>query len=403
MNAAVFLEHRFERTPDGAVWTDGPFAYRFFTRYLDIFDAVRAVARVRCRADGPQASWVRADGPGVSFAAIPYYVGPWQYLRTLPRVWLAASRAARASGQAVILRAPSEIGALAARDLAARGAPFSAEIVGDPWDAFAPGSMSHPLRGLARRRHTAALRRICRLAGATAYVTAQALQQRYPPAPGAFTTHYSSVELPEEAFRAAPAAPRSGPLRIISVGSMEHLYKAQDVLLEALAGVPNVHLTLVGDGRYRSALESQTKRLGLPGNVRFSGALPAGAAVREELDRADLFVLPSRQEGLPRAMIEAMARGLPCLGSSAGGIGELIPQDCLAPPGDARALRAKILEMAADPARLAHEAACNLARAREYHEETLRRRRRAFYAETARLARRASALPLEIKTGAVTG
>ena len=386
MNAAVFLEHRFERTSDGAVWTDGPFAYGFFTRYLDAFDGVRAVARVRLAAR-PQPNWVRADGPGVSFEPVPYYVGPWQYLRALPRTWLATSRAACARDRAIILRAPSEIGNLAARELIGAAAPFAAEVVGDPWDACAPGSVSHPLRAVARHRHTSALRRICRLASATAYVTAEALQRRYPPSPGAFTTHYSSVELPGAAFAAAPRAPASGPLRIISVGSMEHLYKAQDILLVALAGVTRAHLTLVGDGRCRPALEAQTKRLGLADRVLFRGALPAGEAVRAELDRAGLFVLPSRQEGLPRAMVEAMARGLTCIGSAVGGVGELIPSDCLVPPDDPVALRSKILEIASDPQRMAREAAFNLSRAREYHEDVLRRRRRVFYAEAVRLVR----------------
>ena len=391
MNAAVFLEHRFERTSDGAVWTDGPFAYSFFVRYLDVFDGVSVIARVRPRPGNPAAAWVRADGPGVSFEPVPFYLGPWQYLLALPRAWVAASRAARASGRAVILRAPSEIGNLAARALATKGAPFSAEVVGDPWEACAPGSVSHPLRGVARRRHAHALRRICRLAGATAYVTAQALQRRYPPAAGRFTTHYSSVELPEDAFRATPPhAGRAAPLRIVSVGSMEHLYKAQDVLLAAVAGVPNVQLALVGDGRCRPALEAQAERLGLGSAVRFRGALPAGEPVRRALDEADLFVLPSRQEGLPRAMIEAMARGLPCLGSDIGGIGELLPPDCLVPAGDAQSLRKKILAFAADPDRMARESARNLVRAREYHEDALRRRRRAFYAEAARLARTAA-------------
>jgi glycosyltransferase involved in cell wall biosynthesis len=168
---------------------------------------------------------------------------------------------------------------------------------------------------------------------------------------------------------------------------MEHLYKAQDVLLDAVTGLPSVERTLVGDGRCRRALEARAERMGLTASVRFRGALPAGEPVRRALDDADLFVLPSRQEGLPRAMIEAMARGLPCLGSAVGGVGELLPQDCLVAAGDAQSLRAKILTFAADPARMAREAAGNLVRAREYHEDALRRRRRAFYAETARLAR----------------
>ena len=66
------------------------------------------------------------------------------------------------------------------------------------------------------------------------------------------------------------------------------------------------------------------KAKALRDRVRFRGQLTTPVDVRAELDRADLFVLPSRQEGLPRAMIEAMARALPCIGSSVGGIPELL-------------------------------------------------------------------------------
>ena len=65
-----------------------------------------------------------------------------------------------------------------------------------------------------------------------------------------------------------------------------------------------------------------------------------GHGVTEQLDAADVFVLPSRQEGLPRAMIEAMARSLPCVGSDVGGISELIP-DWVVPPNDPQALALK--------------------------------------------------------------
>jgi L-malate glycosyltransferase len=115
--------------------------------------------------------------------------------------------------------------------------------------------------------------------------------------------------------------------------------------------------------------------------VHFRGNLPSGQAVRAALDAADIFVLPSRQEGLPRALVEAMARALPCIGSTIGGIPELLPPADLVPPGDAEALAAKIREVAADPARRARMSAANLAKAGDYREAELHDRRVAFYRE----------------------
>ena len=114
----------------------------------------------------------------------------------------------------------------------------------------------------------------------------------------------------------------------------------------------NIELVFVGSGSYQPQLEARAAALGVGTRVQFRGQLASADAVRAELDRADLFVLPSRQEGLPRAMIEAMARGLPCIGSTVGGIPELLATEDMVPPNDASALARKIREVLADPSRM---------------------------------------------------
>lgn len=164
---------------------------------------------------------------------------------------------------------------------------------------------------------------------------------------------------------------------------MSQLYKAQDILIEAIARCTqqglDLKLVFVGDGQYRPMLEQQAAALGVGDRCQFLGQLTTGSVVREQLDRADLFVLPSRQEGLPRAMIEAMARGLPCLGSTVGGMPELLPSEDLVPPVDVLALVSKIQEMVNDPARLSRMSERNLARAQDYREDCICDRRTAFY------------------------
>ena len=87
-------------------------------------------------------------------------------------------------------------------------------------------------------------------------------------------------------------------------------------------------------------------------------------------------------------MIEAMARGLPCLGSTVGGIPELLPEEDLVPPNDARALADKILDTVRHPARMESMSARNLQKAGEYREEVLAARRRSFYREVWDITRR---------------
>lgn len=380
----VATEHHFLRTPDGSVYSStGVHAYRFWQRYLSAFDEVRVVARVRDVAEAP-AGMQRADGERVSFVPVPHYVGPWQYLRQAWKVRRAVRMALR-DEDAVILRLGSRIGSILAADLWQSGHPYGVEVVGDPYDVFAPGAVRHPLRPLLRWYFPRLLRQQCRRACAVAYVTEHALQRRYPPAPGAFSTNYSDVELTDEAFVASPRSwgEEKRPTRLVFVGTLAQMYKGPDVLLRAMhlcrARGLEVELTLVGDGKHRDELEAMARALALEGAVRFLGQLPAGAAVREQLDAADLFILPSRTEGLPRAMIEAMARGLPCIGSTVGGIPELLPPEDTVPPGNAEALADKIVEVLGSPERMEAASRRNLQKAREYHEDVLRQRRDVFY------------------------
>ena len=402
MNVLITTEHRFTRTPDGSIWTDGINAYQFWHRYLTAFDLVKIAARV---VDKPEVDTRhrRADGPGVTFLPLPNYLGPWQYLAQSRNV----NRAMRASfdpRDAVIMRVSSHLAGCLEPELVRAGHPYGLEVVNDPFDVFAPGAVTYRLRPLFRWWFTRQLRRQCRCAAGVAYVTTSALQRRYPSgaysigmsdveiasdgivaSPNVFTTHYSSVELAKEDSVPHGRGPhrRAQTHRLVTVASLAQMYKAPDILLRAVADCVHagfdLSLHIVGDGKHRAEMECLATRLGIENRVRFLGQLPAGAAVRAELDASDLFVLPSRCEGLPRAMVEAMARALPCIGSTVGGIPELLPPEDLVPPGDSRKLAVKIQQVLSSPARMSAMSAQNLARAQEYRDEVLAVRRRAFF------------------------
>ena len=383
MNVTVTLEHRFDLAVDGSVWTSGQGSYEFLQRYLEVFDSVTVVARIQ-RVSQISSGWIRADGERVSFVQVPYYLGPWQYLRRVLQIKRLLGNVARSS-EAAILHAPSMLTNHLVEAFTDRQHPYALEVVSDPWDTFAPGVIRHPLRAYFRARFSRDLKRQCKDSFATAYVTREALRCRYPSRPDAFWASYSDVELGGEAFALNPRAgyPAGRPIRLIMVGSLAQLYKAPDVLLDAVEictrqGL-DLRLVLVGDGKYRPYLERRVACLGLGERVRFAGALAPGKEVRAELDEADLFILPSRTEGLPRAMIEAMARALPCIGSTVGGIPELLLEEDMVPAGVAMALAQKIMEVVRKPIRLASMSRRNLSHSRQYHETILRKSRSQFY------------------------
>ncbi len=382
MELIVTVEHRFRITPDGKVWTQAQFGNSFWKRYLDVFDHIHVVARARHVAKH-EPDLHRVDGPQVSFHPLPHYVGPFQYLwkalelrREIRRVF--------DPRHAVIFRIGSQIANCMEPHLRRLQKPFAIEAVADPWMIFAPGANRHPLRAIFRRKFSSSMRRQCRSACAAAYVTKSSLQERYPPADGAYSTYCSDVELPDPAFSPRPRARfDDDPLRLVTVGSMAQPYKAYDVLIAAVSRClregTKLHLTIIGDGKHRAELEAQAEAAGCRDQVRFAGQLPAGNAIRDQLDQADLFVLPSRVEGLPRAMIEAMAKALPCIGTTVGGIPELLPPKDRVPANDIDALAEKIREVVSNPDRLKQMSERNLSKAADYHENILQQRRIAFY------------------------
>ena len=142
-----------------------------------------------------------------------------------------------------------------------------------------------------------------------------------------------------------------GRLRIGTVGRLSH-EKGMDVLIEAFALVkaqlPQAELLLVGDGAERPRLEGMVVERGLTDSVRFLG-------IRDDVPSLmtsfDIFVLPSRSEGLPLAILEAMAAGLPIVATNVGGVSEAVQDGkmgFLLPPEEPKALADAIIKLAGD-------------------------------------------------------
>ncbi len=122
------------------------------------------------------------------------------------------------------------------------------------------------------------------------------------------------------------ARDRSAPVHVVCVGRLVP-EKGQRLLLEAIAHIRNrgvdVRATLVGDGRERTALQARAEELGITPHVHFAGSRSHAETVAI-VRTADIFALPSFAEGIPVALMEAMALEVPCVSTSVAGIPELI-------------------------------------------------------------------------------
>lgn len=157
---------------------------------------------------------------------------------------------------------------------------------------------------------------------------------------------------PEEFQRAPKRA--EGPVQIVCVGSLVPR-KGQAILLAAVARLAGpgrkLKVHMVGDGPDRPFLEDLALRLRIVESVEFHGALNQDA-VRQLLERGDIFVLPSFAEGVPVSLMEAMAMEIPCVSTNIAGIPELIESGrdgMLVPPSDPDLLARAIARLVEDP------------------------------------------------------
>jgi glycosyltransferase involved in cell wall biosynthesis len=120
---------------------------------------------------------------------------------------------------------------------------------------------------------------------------------------------------------------QQSPLRLACVARLYPPAKGQDILLQALAGEKwksrDVHLSLVGSGSCLRSLQQLVKTLGLEPQVTFMGHVRDISSI---WDRHHLLVMPSRYEGMPLAVLEALLRGRPCVLTDVAGHAEYITE-----------------------------------------------------------------------------
>jgi glycosyltransferase involved in cell wall biosynthesis len=244
--------------------------------------------------------------------------------------------------------------------LPGRAALWASELTGTPF-----GTWAHAGADIYNRRHQteAGLRRVLR--GASLVLTCNRTNLAYFPVllppPALERVSYQPHGIDVDRFR--PAAPRTaggGPLRLLSVGRLSEA-KGFGVALRACKILKDrgweSHYRILGEGPDRPSLEALVSSLGLDREVDLPGFVP-NQGLPAELARADVFLVPSvigaagARDGLPNALLEAMACAIPAIGSDAVGIPEAIRHGetgLLVPPGDPAALADAIVELAADP------------------------------------------------------
>lgn len=379
MEVVVTCEFRFYRTPDQKVWTSSAFLYHFWQRYLATFKKVIVVARIQ-DVDAPQQSWHLSNGLDVTFVGLPYYVGFAGLLRNFRKIRKTIN-AVVTPQRAVIYRVPSQSAMLASFGIAAKQG-FALEVVGDPLDVFNAGITNGPLDKTLGWVSYTGLRYMARNALAACYVTKEYLQRRYPVSNGALSVGCSDIELPAASYVTQARVFDTPGKQLVFVGSFSQMYKGPDLLIRAISHLKKqgqtYNVTMLGGGIFLQEMQALAKKLECSELIHFAGEVEH-ADVIQYLDNADAFVMPSRTEGLPRALIEAMARGLPCIASNVGGIPELLDNATVVENNNWSQLAQKIHGLLSSPESMSQASMRNLEYAKLYELELLAKKRGDFY------------------------
>lgn len=380
----IFTEARLYDDGSGSVVAlDRASSSGAWTSYVAHLEAVQLAARV-----GPPNPRAHLPIGEISVYRLPFYQGPRQLISRLPQVIKAVARST-AEARLCVFVLPGPLGSIGAAWCRLRRRRYAVEVIGDPVQVLRSGVMG-PIGIHLAPACGRLMTWLVGGAGAAHYVTEETLQRLYPPAREAHQHAFSNVDLRDADFSPGPRQ-TSFPVReLIAVGTQDQLYKGHDDLIRAVAMLsatqPELRLTLVGDGRHSAELRALAVASGIADRVTFEGRVDSREELRRLLDRAALFCMPSRTEGLPRALIEAMARGVPCIGTSVGGIPELLPTDLCVPPDNPVALAAAIAEFAEGTRDVTKVSRTLWERAQRFRPAQQARRREQWLASVTRLA-----------------
>lgn len=384
------VDHQFVRTPDGKIWVKTIYGYNFWERYLEVFDEVRVVARVRDE-NNINEKMLLSSGENVEFYSLPQYRGPKEFLAKYHDIKRKAADVAHGCDCA-ILRIPSPIANMVKDEIVKQKIPWAVEIVNDPWDNFSPRSFTSLFRPIYRMHFTWQVHSFALHANGVSYVTKYALQERYPSYARIhgedkehFESYYSSINLRKDYFWEKREFPKEkSRYTIVHVNScITDFSKGHDVVIRIVKTLNNkglpVRALFIGDGPKREYFEKYATKEGVGEYISFTGLLSSSDEVREQLINSDILVFPTVGEGLPRTVIEAMAVGLPCLSTPVNGIPELLSNEFLFDQQNVEGFADKIEELLNNQEKYESVSQCNIKKAMEYENQILQMRRNSFY------------------------
>lgn len=307
-------------------YSNGSFSQEVLLRYTSVFEQVCFISRQKIVDKKPERMSL-ATTEGVNFIEVPNFKSIKALYKIIEAKKIIEQEVKTAD--CVIARVPSSIGCLAVKYAKKYNKPYLLEMVGCAWDAL----WNHSLLGkIIAPFQYFTTKKIVMDAKYVVYVTNKFLQRRYPTKGKSVNCSDVSLKKFDDNILKARlekinSIKEDDKIIIGTIAAVNVKYKGQQYVIEALGrlkkqGITRYEYQLVGGGD-QTYLKSIAAKFDVADQVKFLGAIPHDK-VFDWLDTIDIYVQPSRTEGLPRALIEAMSRGLPAFGAKTGGIPELL-------------------------------------------------------------------------------
>lgn len=383
MKALFIHDHPFIKNSNtGVLYTSGNLNSELWNRYLAHFESISVIGR--SKEDTDTSRYNNAEKENVTFKLFTDVKGGSDYFKKRKKIEKKLVDEI-SKHDVIIMRFPATISVFAAQYCNKNDIPYIAEVVGCSWDAnWNYGGIAPKL--IAPYSYNE-MKKAVKNAFAAIYVTRFFLQKRYPcdsnikeAASNVILKVIENKALPKRLLKIEKG---SGVFHVGIIGNIAVKYKGYDVLLKAVNKLPKeikekIKISFVGGGD-PTYLNSLIEKNNLNSEVNVIGKLKAGKEIFDFLDTLDLYLHPSKQEGLPRVVIEAMSRACPVLASSVAGTPELINEKYIHSPGDASKLSKDIERLIDNKEELKEMAKDNFENSKQYLFETLENRRYNFF------------------------
>lgn len=383
MDKIVYIhDHKF--IVNNFYYSEGKFTNSVFKRYLTFNCPVVVISRVS-KVNNERISLNKIDLLEVSFSPVKgrefFKIFTIYFFNNLFMICNHIK-----SSKTIIVRLPSFLGLFSLMINFFLRKPYFIELVGDPKEALInaknnPSIIYKLMVYIFSLMHSFFVKR----ADGVIYVTQYDLQNKYPSY--SLKEYASNVEINIQELNLAKESYKikNNIFKIGLIGSFNNHYKGIDSAIKAISYLKEkkieVNLHILGSGNLENVYLDLASQLNLSDKIFFDGSCSGGAEVNQWLDSLDLYIQPSRTEGLPRSLIEAMARGLPAVATNVGGIPELLPTKFLIPKNVPQELANKI-ELLISSQQLRYEQGkANYNKAKEYDSKVLGQRRAKFWSQ----------------------